>query len=271
MNTDFEHAFIDGDIIRYLCGFAIEYDLFHVEGHGHIRTKTALKEFLKLNPDAKYEKEEVVEPPSNAIQICKNYIAQIERTIGCPSTMILSGSTNFRDDIATIKPYKGNRPDRKPKCFQDLTDWMIENGAVVTDGIEADDLMAIRANEIPDERGIICTIDKDLLQVPGWHYNFQKDVLQYVDEEQAHFNLCVQILAGDSTDNIQGIPGIGVKKAEKMLQGCESDSDREMVIIEAYMAKYGDEWPHFVNENAALVYILRYPGDSWSPWEGDDE
>jgi len=48
-------------------------------------------------------------------------------------------------------------------------------------------------------------VDKDLLQVPGWHYNYERRQLQYITELQASQNFYTQVLIGDSVDNVDGI------------------------------------------------------------------
>ena len=66
-------------------------------------------------------------------------------------------------------------------------------------------------------------IDKDLLQIPGNHYNFNKKTHRFVSDDEAHKLLMIQCLTGDRTDNIPGIKGIGPKKAEKILEGVNTD------------------------------------------------
>jgi hypothetical protein len=277
-STKFDYAVVDGDVLRYRCGFAVEYTLYHVEGLSEpLRGKKALNEYLSANQsidtfaEPLIKEEKVVEPPENAIHIARQYLAQMEKVLKCPVKVILSGKTNFRDDIATIKPYKGNRPDHKPASFDAITTWFMDNGAIVTDGIEADDLMAIFAGQ--GDNVVICTVDKDLLQVPGWHYNFVNDELTHVTEDEGWYNLCVQIIAGDSTDNIQGIPKMGIKKAKKALEGCDTQNQMFSTVVLEYERYYGDEWEHFLDENAKLVYILRYPEDYWEkpPYEPEEE
>ena len=87
--------------------------------------------------------------------------------------------------------------------------------------MEADDLVSIWAHEALDrkEEYVICGIDKDLLQIPGHHYNYGKDTWQLINEEEALHNLYIQCLTGDNTDNIPGLKGIGPKKAQKILAG----------------------------------------------------
>ena len=96
-----------------------------------------------------------------------------------------------------------------------------EYQAVMADGMEADDLVSIWAYEARELELPYCVvgIDKDLLQIPGNHYNFNKQEGQFVDDDTANLNLMLQCLTGDSTDNIPGIKGIGPKKADKILSG----------------------------------------------------
>ena len=92
---------------------------------------------------------------------------------------------------------------------------------IQADGMEADDLVCIWAYEARDMEipFVICGIDKDLKQIPGNHYNYNKKEHCFVDDDVANYNLMVQCLTGDNSDNIPGIRGIGPKKAEGILQG----------------------------------------------------
>jgi len=87
------------------------------------------------------------------------------------------------------------------------------------DQLEADDLLGIIATNGKIEKPIICSIDKDMLSVPGWNYNWDKDDWPtYVSQEEADHNWLVQLLMGDSTDCIEGMKGIGKVKAEKLIK-----------------------------------------------------
>ena len=67
--------------------------------------------------------------------------------------LFLTGKRNFRNEIAQTAPYKGNRKDvAKPLHLEFLRGYMVDAwGAVVSDGEEADDLIAIRATELGDD------------------------------------------------------------------------------------------------------------------------
>lgn len=84
--------------------------------------------------------------------------------------------------------------------------------------IEADDLLGIMLTNGKIENPVCVTIDKDLRQIPGWHCNPDKeDFPVHVAIDVGMRAFCVQWLTGDSTDNYCGIPGIGDKKANKIL------------------------------------------------------
>ena len=134
----------------------------------------------------------------------------------------VKGFGNFRKDI--YPKYKANRktdPDLKPYLEYGWKHMIDKFGAVQADGMEADDLISIWAAECrrDDVEYIVAGIDKDLLQIPGRHYNYHKQEFTDVDDDMAHYNLMVQCLTGDNSDNIPGIRGIGPKKAATILAG----------------------------------------------------
>ena len=170
----------------------------------------------------------------------------------------LTGKGNFRDEIAVTAPYKGNRKDaEKPKHYKLIRDYLVYSwDAVIWQGMEADDAIAIEATELAGE-GVIVSLDKDLDQVVGWHYNFVKDNLYYIDQETADFNFYKQFLTGDTVDNIKGVYGIGPKKAEKLLEG-KTPTEMWEVIVEHLGYDRA-------MENGRLLYMLRSVNDTFTP------
>lgn len=170
----------------------------------------------------------------------------------------LTGKGNFRDEIAVTAPYKGNRKDaEKPKHYKLIRDYLVYSwDAVIWEGMEADDAIAIEATELAGE-GVIVSLDKDLDQVVGWHYNFVKDNLYYIDQETADFNFYKQFLTGDAVDNIKGVYGIGPKKAEKLLEG-KTPTEMWEVIVEHLGYDRA-------MENGRLLYMLRSVNDTFTP------
>tara|TARA_R110002167_G_scaffold117335_4_gene293273 strand:- start:27 stop:818 length:792 start_codon:yes stop_codon:yes gene_type:complete len=139
----------------------------------------------------------------------------------------VKGKGNFRKDLAA--DYKAKRPELDKEIKDKLNflhKYAVKQGAVQADGMEADDLVAIWAYEAIETGNeyVICGIDKDLLQIPGEHYNYGKDNWLSIDQDIAKYNLMIQCLTGDNTDNIPGIKGIGPKKAAKILAGVSTDN-----------------------------------------------
>ncbi|MGY8667612.1 DNA polymerase I [Bradyrhizobium sp. UFLA05-109] len=95
-------------------------------------------------------------------------------------------------------------------------------------GFEADDLIATYARQA-NERGAVTTIvssDKDLMQLVNdkiTMYDTMKDRRIGIPEVIEKFGVPpekvveVQALAGDSTDNVPGVPGIGIKTAAQLI------------------------------------------------------
>lgn len=141
-----------------------------------------------------------------------------------------SGNT-FRNEIYDL--YKANRsalPEDLIPQFPLTREATLAFGApsIEMTGYEADDLIATYAR-IADEAGARCTIissDKDLMQLVTENVIMRdpmknkdigiKEVIEKFGVEPARV-IDVQALAGDSVDNIPGVPGIGVKTAVLLL------------------------------------------------------
>lgn len=271
-------AVIDGDILLYRCGFAVEkkvYELYQCTEEGliplPITDKREINKHIKDNPDSKFEifEQHDVQPPGFAIQALHTVFEGIMSGTGCGGyKLFLSGPAEecFRSKVATMKEYKGNRKDaRRPVHYDLLKRYMIDKlGAQVVRKIEADDACAIHA-----PGNVVCSIDKDLLQVPGLHYRFTDDKPKVfeVDQQTANQNLFAQILVGDVTDNIPGCPGIGEKKAAEIILNCTTAKQ----MLQEVRSTFIERWPEdhqlspdeALDENAALVYLLRNGEDRW--------
>ena len=80
--------------------------------------------------------------------------------------------------------------------------------------LEADDAIGILST-----KDTIClSLDKDLDQVPGEHYNWNHQVSYEVSETEAWQWFLIQTLAGDRVDGYTGIRGVGTVKARKYLE-----------------------------------------------------
>lgn len=207
-------------------------------------------------------------PDTHAFHNLKNIVDKMLDVVR-PEAFVfyLSGDKNYRYDIATIRPYKGNRKQPKPAWFYETREYLMNNwGAGVTDGIEADDACAIEQTKSTEEGivSIIASIDKDLLQVPGWNFNYVKNHFQHLTELDGWYNFYHQMLIGDNVDNIEGVKGVGKKNAERILKGAQSKSDLHQRVENEYKRVYGSDWDRVMLENGRLLYLQRKPDDEWS-------
>lgn len=129
--------------------------------------------------------------------------------------------------------YKANRPIPPPEFYEQIDElqtvlrWL---GVTQYDGPgEADDVIATITRTMPGPMLIVST-DKDLIQLvrPGIHqWRFVKppqmitaktckDVTGLSPSEW----LTYQTLAGDSTDKVPGLPGVGPKTAKRLMEAC---------------------------------------------------
>ncbi|HEU0118683.1 MAG TPA: DNA polymerase I [Alphaproteobacteria bacterium] len=142
-----------------------------------------------------------------------------------------AGRKTFRNDI--YKEYKAHRPPPPPELvpqFALIRDATRAFGlpCLEAPGFEADDLIATYAKEaVKKKRNVrIVSSDKDLMQLikPGIEmFDPMKSVPIGMDDVLKKFGvppekvIDVQALAGDSTDNVPGVPGIGVKTAADLI------------------------------------------------------
>ena len=95
-----------------------------------------------------------------------------------------------------------------------LRDMQETLGAILVEGEEADDRIGIDGYA---GTHIICTLDKDLDMIPGWHFNFRKKELYTVNPEDGDRFFYKQLLTGDATDNIPGLfKRLGKKVTKKV-------------------------------------------------------
>lgn len=182
-------------------------------------------------------------------EMIENTLAEVEAS---EYKLFLTSPDNFRKHV--YPEYKANRTATKPKHLQFLKDYLIESWqGQVAERMEADDYLGINQHE----SSIICSIDKDLLQVPGKHFNFVKKEFYEVDEETGFRNFYTQLLTGDTSDNIKGIAGIGPVKAKKALTGYFTEQEMFSVVREMYQ---NDEW---MIMNGQCLWILRSLDDSF--------
>jgi hypothetical protein len=197
------------------------------------------------------------------------YLSDIIRSTQAEKYKVfLSGSTNFRKELATIQEYKGTRKKEKPKFYHEVRDYMVGSwGAEVSSNCEADDLCGVHQTE----ESIIIGEDKDLLTIPGWHYRIARkwddNCKILVSPEEACRNFYVQCLAGDVSDSIPGLlnpeklhfknpPRFSNEVASSLLEG-KSPEEMKAIVVDLYKQIHKDEWYPRFDEVCRLLFIRR--------------
>lgn len=265
---------IDGDVLLYEIGFAGETG---------------------------WQGEDI--PPFDYVaDLLDTRISNICHSVGANLSPILflTGKTNFRNDIAKRQKYK-DRPSHKPFHYHNLKAYIKgKYDYRCTEGLEADDLMAIEQVRNHEEFygkvcpvsgtgeehiwTIICTRDKDLRQVPGWHYGWelanQPSFGPELVDEWGYIRLSTdrkkitgvgllffysQLLTGDKVDTIPGLDGCGPVAAFKILEGSKTSPDALKRCYEAYKAKYGMSGYAEMLEQGRLLWMTRKLRDDGTP------
>jgi hypothetical protein len=212
----------------------------------------------------------VAEPIENALHNVKTTIQNIlSLTEATEYKVFLSGEGNFRYDIDPA--YKISRRDaRQPIYKEEIKQYLLAyHPTEVVDGCEADDALGIwlskeGSHDNPDKCSrIIASIDKDLDQIPGWHCNFVKERVYWVDKEYGEYVYLRQLLTGDRTDDIPGIPGMGDKKADLYLGNYSSFDEAFKRVQAAYLVWIDNEndAAYRLYQNMYLLYIERMQDD----------
>lgn len=271
-------ALIDGDSFAYRIAAAVEktkYMVTTVSDNGkygstsqeyatHKEAVAAASESGKI-----WSRKEVgtLKEAADTLESC------IERSIARAQCTVFhlflgGGGPTFRDHLARIRRYKGNRATKEPPTYLgDLRQYLIRYwGGVVASGEEADDMLSYTAREFssgPDSIPVIIGYDKDLDQIPGEHYDWVNDKLYTISDAQARLRLWVQVLHGDLGDNIAGCWQVGTSKANRTVRECIEDygfSDAEMwaFVCSAYEESQEHSGCPYVNLDPVDVALENY-------------
>lgn len=214
-----------------------------------------------------------------------NICAMVEAD--APPIVFLTGKKNFRTEIAKLRPYK-ERASHKPYHYYNIKAYL--KGAYdcrCVEGLEADDLLAIEQTARPGET-IICTRDKDLRAVPGWHYGWElgrqpqfgpqlvtdpgeirlSSDRKSVKGEGVLF-FYAQCLTGDGVDTVPGLPGFGPVKTFELLLGADSEEEIFKRVLSVYRDVYDDMAENALLEQGRLLWMTRKLNEDGSPilWE----
>jgi hypothetical protein len=275
-------ALIDGDIIVY----KIAYEKQPLTGEAQEGFSST-----GATSSAEAHDERSWESVKESIDSFMQHLRTRTRTTHYAGFLSPKRAEGFRNEFAKTAKYKGNRETRElPYWFQGIKDYLIsEYNFQQLTKIEADDAMSIVQTAIAREGGhesIICSIDKDLMQVGGKHFNWQHDTFYQVDHVKGYKMLWKQALTGDSTDNIIGCGeriekvygskakkagekyiarvGVGPKEADKIIEEAGNLAVLPGRVLVEFINRYGlHKGINMYHEAFNLVFMLR----EWPIWE----
>src|SRR5579871_2290838 len=196
---------------------------FLVDGSGYI-----FRAFHALPPMTRSDG-----TPTNAVYGFTNMLLKLLDDAEAEFIAVIfdAGAKSFRNDV--YAGYKAQRPPPPPELIPQFG--LIRDAtracnvpAVELAGFEADDLLATYACQAAraGHKVTIVSSDKDLMQlVDGNVEMFDPIKNRRIGHEEVKEKfgvgpdkvVDVQSLAGDSTDNVPGVPGIGVKTAAQLI------------------------------------------------------
>lgn len=281
---------IDGDEKIYQAAHAsqhVSYDVVIPNELGepeeviNFKYSKEAKAFVDWNPDKGYQIVKKVEPAEDWVARY-NLETLLKGTLeGCKTrdySIYLSGPNNFRTTLATLVPYKGDRPEEKPLHYQFLKDYLIEEHfAIVVDGMEADDALGIMSTQYTAEgkyTPVIDSQDKDLRMIPGYWYDKKDKEVKFISEVEGHRSFFRQLLTGDTTDCIPGIHGMGPATASKLIDSLDDPNMMYGVCLAEWERALKKGKVKFQTEKSVeevileigrLLWIKRSRDQEWSP------
>jgi len=171
--------------------------------------------------------------PVNAVYGFCNMLQKLLLELNAAHVAVIfdAARKTFRNEI--YPDYKAHRPPPPPELvpqFALIREATRAFGVPALEALnyEADDLIAAYAKKAADEKRLvrIVSADKDLMQLirPFVElFDPMKNTAIGLEEVEKKFGVTpdkvvdVQALAGDSTDNVPGVPGIGVKTAAQLI------------------------------------------------------
>lgn len=235
----------DGDVLAYQIGFAAEKA---TEWPNGLWTLHADSEAAGLSVDS--------------------FLAGLMIDLKADELIVVLSDDNDKANwrYAIAADYKATRKGkRKPMLHPFLRQYMKDGYNVFQrPTLEGDDTLGILLTSPKIIKGekICVSIDKDMLSVPGLHYNTGKndEGITEVTVGVANWNHMFQTLTGDTVDNYPGCKGVGPVAATRILEEAQVGSSGEEFmwwdsVVEAYgKAGFG---PDEALRQARLARILR--------------
>lgn len=269
---------IDGDVLLYEIGYCGEYK--DEEGEHQVREFSFVAELLDMRIKEICEAVFNTEPPFIFLTSSPKFVKMWNRL---NPDLAMEFKPNFRLELATKKGYKEQRKQDKPFHYYNIAAHLMSYYDVrLANGIEADDFMAMEQTfntNTQDLFGgagvktVICSRDKDLKMVEGWHYSWPCgkqqafgpkfiDKLGYIEMGKGKIVggglkfFYSQVLTGDAVDNIPGLKSYGPVKTLKLLADCTSEKELFEIVQTAYKVEYGEGWYEPMLEQCQLLWMV---------------
>lgn len=173
----------------------------------------------------------------DAQALFQDTIGEIRSTLPDHDVVLVFGDrSSFRYGVWPA--YKSHRKAyRKPAGYRHLIKWVSQVAPVrqwrvaKLPDVEGDDVLGV----LYDDGDVIVSIDKDMLTLPGLHLR-DGEVIE-VSKLEADRNFYSQVLTGDSADGYPGCPGCGPVAAQRLLEGCATESEMWEAVVAAYAKK----------------------------------
>ncbi len=167
--------------------------------------------------------------------------------------MCFTSYPTFRHEIFT--EYKLNRIDKRhPLGLHNVIEQVKNNYKSVSyPQLEGDDVLGLLSTNNTYDKPVIVSVDKDMRTIPG--LLLANDTLELITKTQADKNFMAMTIAGDATDGVPGIKGLGMVSANKILNTAKDLASMWDVVVKTYDKKGNGISDAILN--ARLVRILR--------------
>jgi 5'-3' exonuclease len=237
-------------------------------------------------PEKQFTKEQDHKYLIDGILNLDTIIKNLKETLFAEHVKIaIKGENNFRYQVWPDYKKSRKQSSRPIKAFvQVLTECIIQRyNAIPAHGMESDDLLAMWRNEsiAAGKTPVIASVDKDMLCLPGLHYRLPKGtcygeesrditrLIKVTDWEADRFYY-KQLLMGDPTDSIPGLPDIGPKRAEAIISDCKTKEDLQYMVCYAYKHLIGEKWKEALITTGKLITLWPHPNYEFNleGWNG---
>lgn len=285
-------------IVTHIDGFQKEFNT-RTEFYGHWKSKSG--GWLSTEPQYKLEDFTIedlkeVEPLENALALLKQMIhSTVDNLMADDYYGYVAGFGNFRKDICTLLPYKGNRVDYVPPYhLSSAKDYLIVNhNARLSNNLESDDLCCTDMyRSLKEKSNLIGVVfEKDYLGCEGnWYYpdtNTHLSIRGFGGLTRESKKITgtgrmfkyLQICSSDKADNYEAScfsdKRNGEVKAFNVLKDCKNDKEAFLAMKEHFLWLYpepkevtnwkGDtfviDWLYVMQECFDMAHLQRWKDD----------